>query len=345
MTSSSPGHRAIWLRPGLQPPTQLDTALFDVDGVLIDTRRSYRLAVAHASEHLVREVNGLRQAPSPMVTPEDIALFKLAGGFNNDWDATRLFAALWTARLREWEGKPEARLSVADWADRASEAARAGGGGTSWLTATVPATAIPDPHVARWAHDEFYWGAALARELYGHEPLYAPNAAGYVHNELLLLDSRLLPELAARGLTRYGLITGRVGPEVDWAIRRLAEVCGEVATASTSEGESTDHRGARSPFGCVVPGTLYAKPDPRALAHGVRELGTTGALYVGDTADDLDVVLRYRDEMLHSDPGMPSVLAVMIAMGAEATTYACRGADIVLAHIRDLPAALDRLGN
>ena len=102
---------AIWLRPGLRLGTflenagSLDTALFDVDGVLIDTTRSYRYAVAYASEHLVRVVNGLSSAPSPMVSADDIAVFKLAGGFNSDWDATQLFAALWTARLREWRGQ------------------------------------------------------------------------------------------------------------------------------------------------------------------------------------------------------------------------------------------------
>jgi HAD superfamily hydrolase (TIGR01548 family) len=323
MTASSTDHTAVWLRPGLRLPARLDTALFDVDGVLIDTRRSYRLAVMHASERLVREVNGLRDAPSPMVSAEDVALFKLAGGFNSDWDATQLFAALWTARLREWKGQPEAEVSIAAWARRASAAARAGRGGIAWLQSTVPPSAIPDAETARWAHDEFYWGAALVQLHYGHEPLYAPAAEGLVHNELLLLEADLLPALADRGIARYGLITGRVGPEVTWAVDRFAEVCG-------------------SSFACVVPATLYAKPDPRALAHGVRELGASAALYVGDTADDLDLVLRYRREPAPDESPVP-VVAVVIASGAEAATYASRGADLVLPHVRDLPAALDAL--
>jgi HAD superfamily phosphatase len=276
-TDSSTDHPAVWLRPGLRLPARLDTALFDVDGVLIDTCRSYRLAVMHASEHLVREVNGLRDAPSPMVSAEDVALFKLAGGFNSDWDATQLFVALWMARLREWKSQPEADVSIAEWARRASEAAREGRGGVAWLAATVPASASPDAETARWAHDEFYWGAALVRQHYDHEPLYAPEAEGFVHNELLLLDDDLLPALAGRGITRYGLIPG-----------------------------------------------------------------ATGALYLGDTADDLDLVLRYRRELSPDAPTVP-VAAVLIATGAEAETYASRGADIVLPHVRDLPAAIDSL--
>ena len=95
----------IWRRPGLDLSAfPLDAAIFDVDGVLIDTSQSYIRAVMSASEQLVRLVNGLRAAPSPLLSPEDILLFKLAGGWNNDWHCTALFTALWTARLREWRG-------------------------------------------------------------------------------------------------------------------------------------------------------------------------------------------------------------------------------------------------
>lgn len=358
---------ALWLRPGLTRASlfetehtrdgtdqeYIDSALFDVDGVLIDTRRSYRLSVIAASERLVRGVNGLTDAPSPMVTPEDLALFKLAGGFNSDWDATQLFAALWTARLREWRGMPEAEVPLAEWAARASSAARAGRGGVAWLRATVPTSAIPPNDVARWAHDEFYWGASLAREIYDHAPLYAPEAEGFVHNEEPLLDETLLPELRRRRVTRLGIITGRVGPEVGRAVRHIVGGCGFVE-GEDSEGEDTgdtasavewfESEHGRSPFGCIVPATVFAKPDPRALAHAVETLGSRAAVYVGDTADDLDLVLRYRCELRAARPELPPVLAVTIATGPDAEEYRRRGADVILASVRELPRALDMAG-
>src|SRR5690242_3563131 len=106
-------------------PSVLDTALFDVDGVLIDTAHSYRLAVIHATDRLVRTVQGLPDAPDPLLTPEDVALFKRAGGFNNDWHLTRMLTALWTARLREWQGDEEAAVTLEGWAERAAAAAQA----------------------------------------------------------------------------------------------------------------------------------------------------------------------------------------------------------------------------
>jgi len=341
-----PDTSSVWLRPGLRldaflaGAARLDTALFDVDGVLIDTRRSYRLAVCYAAEHIVRVLNGLTDAPSPLVTPEDVAAFKLAGGFNSDWDAAQLFAALWTAKLREWRGKPEADVAMREWAARASAAARAGRGGMAWVRATVPASAIPDDETARWAMDEQYWGAELLRAFFGRESLYAPDAPGLVHNEALLLGEELLPALAATGITKLGLITGRVGPEVGWAVTRIAAGSGLSDDAAGGMVMWVESEHGRSPFGTIVPATVYAKPDPRALVEAARALGARAALYAGDTADDLDLVLRYRHEAQATDPTLPPVLAVQIASGDEAAVYRERGADVLIPHVGQLPAAL-----
>jgi HAD superfamily phosphatase len=337
----------VWLRPDLaaSAPRALDTVLFDVDGVLIATTRSFRLAVIHATDRLVRQHQGLADAPDPLLRLDDIAAFKLAGGFNSDWDLTRALTALWTARLREWRGQPEAGLSVRAWAERAGAAARAGRGGIAWMHATFPASAIPRAAVARAACNEFYWGAVLIRELFGYEPEHAPEAAGFVHNETLLLPKVLLPELAATGIQHLGLITGRNGPEVGWAVRRLAAACDLDGARPAARPSFIWHDGpyGRSPFAVVVSGDELTKPDPRALAHAARAVGAAGGIYVGDTSDDLDLVLRYRDELLARDPHLPAFLAVVVATGPDVAVYAARGADAVIAHVGELPAVLAAL--
>lgn len=339
----------VWVRPDFDHTTffggasGFDTALFDVDGVLIETKRSYRLAVVHGSERLVRAVNGLTDAPSPMVSAADVALFKLAGGFNSDWDATQLFATIWTARLREWRGQPEADVSLAEWAARASAAARARQGGVAWLRATFPASAIPDDDTARWAHDEYYWGADLVRELFDREPQFAPEAEGFVHNEELLLGTEVLPALVGQGIANLGLITGRVELEVGWAIKRLVSGCGLVEGDPPDGAVWYDSVHGRSPFACIVSPAVFTKPDPRALLHALQRLESRAAFYVGDTADDLDLVLRYRREMHAHDASLPPVLAVVIASGDEARAYQERGADVVIPHVRELPAVLASL--
>src|SRR5262249_43639890 len=195
---------------------------------------------------------------------------------------------------------------------------------------TVPRAAILPWDEARWIHDEFYWGARLLREVYGREPRYAPDAPGVVTNEELLLVPDVLPMLVRLGVTRFGLVTGRNGPEVAWVLRRLNEGSG-LRDGDPSSGVSWfESAHGRSPFRGIVSSDVYAKPDPRALAHAIRAVEARGAVYVGDTADDLAVVLRYRQELQLQDTSLPPVLAVMIAEGPTADVYRERGAAMQL---------------
>jgi phosphoglycolate phosphatase-like HAD superfamily hydrolase len=354
-----------WIRPGLVIEQPLESAIFDVDGVLIDTTRSYRLSVIAATDYLLREhlrlwppagaaegrtagvltgkggertagvLTGRGGADSP-VTLEDVAAFKLAGGFNNDWYLTFALTGLWTARLREWQGQPEAALSLQDWAAQAQQAALRGQGGMPWARATIPLSAQIDYDLAQTVHDELYWGAALLRELLGREPTHCPDAPGLVQNEEVLAPSTLLPDLYQGGLRHFGLITGRLGPEVPWAIRLLSDTL----LPPTPAWPLHSSAGAATPFEIIVPGDQIAKPDPAALVLVAERLGIRQGLFVGDTADDLALVLNYRRV---ADASRPPFLAVMIASGHDAQSYRERGADLVLSHIRELPGALAQL--
>ena len=324
----------IWTRPGLQIDRSLDTAVFDVDGVLIDTTGSYRLSVIATTEYLVGERLGLwqRNADDPLVTLEDVRAFKLAGGFNNDWDLAFTFSALCTARLREWRGQPLAAISIKEWATRAYAATQQDQGGIGWAREVTPASAQPEYALAQMVHDEFYWGAALLRELVHREPRYVLDAPGLVRNEEMLIPSTLLSHLEDQGVRRSALITGRVGAEVTWAVRLLEQ--------TLKGGTRFSSKWGPSPFEQIVPGEEIAKPDPTALRLVARQLQSQAGFYVGDTADDLALVLNYRASAESTEPPF---LAIMIASGPEAEIYGQRGADLILSHISELPVALAHL--
>ena len=153
----------------------------------------------------------------------------------------------------------------------------------------------------------------------------------------MLLTPETLAALAGLGLEKYGLITGRSGVEVEWALRMLAPE-GEALAVSGMRGSER-----HPPFGVIVPADLYAKPDPEALLYALRALGSRAAVYVGDTSDDLDLALRYRAERVAEDASLPRTLAVCVATGETERVYRERGADITLSHISELPAALATL--
>ncbi len=308
----------IWIRPDLRLPRPFDTLFFDVDGVLIKTANSFRATDIAVAEYIVSTQHGLdwgRATGKALITLEDVNAFKQAGGYNNDWDMCYLLASFATARLREWQGTALATRSVQAWAALAREAHLAGHGGRAWVDEAIPASARADYQVIGDLYHEYYWGADNIRKYFGHEPRYLPHEQGLVHNEEMLYAPDCMTRLRATGITHLGMITGRVGPEVSDALERM----------QTYSGESW--------WDVVVPADMYAKPDPQALRAAITAVGTRGGLYIGDTADDFDLVRRYRAEQ---SPEEPDILAAMLIGEDEDDVYQQRGADIIVRSVDDL---------
>src|ERR687887_1684474 len=64
-----------------------DCALFDIDGVLVDTRKSYNTAISKTVDFVIKNVTG-KSNLSGLVNQEIILKFRRTGGFNNDADTS-----------------------------------------------------------------------------------------------------------------------------------------------------------------------------------------------------------------------------------------------------------------
>lgn len=274
------------------------------------------------AEYIVGTINGLdwgQREGKALVTIDDVNAFKQAGGYNNDWDMCYLLATLFTARLREWKGTLLAGRSIQEWAALSRDANLRGHGGMEWVQRAMPATAQPDYHVIGDLYHEFYWGAAEFSKRFGHAARYLPDAPGFIHREEMLFPADFPARLREAGIHHLGMITGRVGPEVESALERMEAYSGERW------------------WDVVIPADVCPKPDPRALRLAVQAVGAAGGLYVGDTADDLDLVLRYRAGKREEEP---DILAAMVVYDNEAGMYQERGADFVIGSVVDVMGCL-----
>jgi HAD superfamily phosphatase len=308
----------VWRRPGLQFPPVFDTIFFDVDGVLIRTVDSFRATDIVVAEYVAGTIHGLDWGQSegkPLVTIEDVNAFKQAGGYNNDWDMCYLLASLSTARLREWKGTPLAERSSAEWAELSREANLHGHGGAEWVREVIPASALLDYQMIGDLYHEVYWGAEEMPKRLGHAARYLPDAPGLVHRETMLYSVDLPARLRRAGIRSLGMITGRVGPEVDSALERMAAYSGERW------------------WDVVISADQAPKPDPRALQLAIEAVGAQGGLYIGDTADDHDVVLNYRAIKAADEPDF---LAVMLVHDDEVRVYQEREADFIIGSVEDV---------
>ena len=62
-----------------------------------------------------------------------------------------------------------------------------------------------------------------------------------------------------------------------------------------------------------------------------------GGLYIGDTGDDLDLVLNYRSIKKEDEP---DILAVMLVHPFEEALYQQRGADFIVGSVMDVTHCL-----
>jgi len=313
---------ALWQRPDLQFPQPFDTIFFDVDGVLISTIASFHATDIAVAEYVTGIIHGLdwgQREGKPLLTRQDVDAFKQAGGYNNDWDMCYLLAALSTARYREWAGTVLAERSTQEWADLSRAANLVGHGGRAWVDAVFPASARMDYGVIGDLYHEYYWGAAEIRKRFGREPRYLPQAEGLVHLEEMLYSPDFPMRLREAGVRHLGMITGRVGPEVDSALERMEA-----------------YSNARW-WDVVISADACAKPDPRALRMAIDAVGARGGLYIGDTADDHDLVRHYLAQKAVHEPAM---IAAMLIGEEEVEIYKARGIDLIVRSVEDLLAYL-----
>lgn len=78
------GGRAYIRSDGRDALASVDALVFDCDGVLIDVRPSYDMAISRTVRYLLSKL--FYRDFSPMATRRIIYRFRQSGGFNNDWD-------------------------------------------------------------------------------------------------------------------------------------------------------------------------------------------------------------------------------------------------------------------
>ncbi len=221
-----------------------DALLLDMDGVLLDTRPSFTAAVC---------LSAARCAVPPGLGGEwgepEVEALRLAGGFNNDWDAAAAVALL----------GPDTGPGKAWGALCAGLAADGGGPGA------VRRRCGDDVwQAARGAVEPVFqrlYAGPRSLEVYGLEPM---EARGLFELEFPLTSAA---EIFATGLP-VGVFTGRTREESALGLARLGL---DLPRASVVCDEGPELR----------------KPRPDGLLSLAAALGSRRPLYVGDTVDDL----------------------------------------------------------
>ncbi len=303
------------------PP--LDLLIFDMDGVLVDVSESYRDAVRRTAQIYMEDVIGNTHTVGDLVTREDVAALKMAGGFNNDWDLTTAILEYLLARLDlpRPNGAPANSPLAKDIPAFAAQV-QAQGGGLSAVRGILGAARHPhlSSELVKRIFEEVYLGDVLFAQDYGQVPRFI-RGDGLIGRELLIPNFQSLISLSTR--LPLGIATGRPRRQAEYAldrfgIRHLFRSLVTLEDIQAAEEREFNRTGQRIALG---------KPNPFGLEEAVRRItgGSVRAGYIGDTPDDMRAAKRAH----HLAIGCLAVAEDKALLGRKLEQA---GADLVIEH-------------
>ncbi len=257
----------------------LDSIIFDVDGVIFDIAESIMLVHGLTAEHYFGSLGWTNCAG--LIGADDINAFKLAGGFNGDWELAFSWQLLYLFKAERYGIRDGARLKAMEpTVEQFTAMVAELGGYIRNAEKVIRSLATED----EWRRIEPRWDKAtfqrtfqetycgdMCPETYGFEQKLVPGP-GLIREDRLLLDRTLLP----KGL-KLGIASGRT--------------LGEIIVSFRLAGLSDDLPKER----IVAVDDGVKKPDPEVLRLAVERTGGVRPMYVGDQPDDHRTVERYRE--------------------------------------------------
>jgi HAD superfamily phosphatase len=258
-----------------------DCALFDIDGVLVDIRKSYNAAIKKTVEHMLRSIAG--RSFRGLVTDQIILKFRQSGGFNNDTDTT------YAITLAMLAGAPksvaEGRRLLAKVADNADESGYlsvekflSGYGIEKWKKLLAYPAPVKDSMLAR-VFDELFYGPELFRKQNNMEPKYWAGGRPLIKNDRISVSAMTMKKLHEMFGGNLAIVSGRSRLAAEYSLRPVMKYFNLNACVFL-EDERRE----------------YAKPNPYAIKRAMEVMNARSAVYAGDSAEDLLMARRAEKE-------------------------------------------------
>lgn len=309
----------VWARSDhLSLIQQVEGVILDIDGVLIDVGPSFRVAISQTVQHFFFRILGF-EGEAVLLRPSETQLFKLAGGFNNDWELTDAAILFYLAKseMLEAEDIDVIRDEGMTLEEFTSAVRLAGGGFQGAQEVLLPKLTseqrkridkrLDKPGIQK-LFQELYGGIDHCKRLYGFDPEYN-RRHGLINEERVVIKAETLEPF----FPHVAILTGRTKEEAEWALE-VTGLAGKIPVENIVTDETF--------------GPAQRKPKPDALIHLARVLGSKVIAYVGDVLDDLMIV---KNAALHRD--CPAVcLSCMIVSPLrreEVKFYQVEGADVI----------------
>jgi HAD superfamily phosphatase len=265
----------------------VECALFDIDGVLVDVRKSYYLAIKKSVEFIMKSMRG-KSDTLPLVTDTLILKFKQTGGFNNEIDiAYAIILALMSMPFIDWTSNKEDFLfsvvqnanetgisSVEDYLSSLSTSSR-----IKKLKQDLVYPAPVGKSPLATVFDELFYGPTLFRMQHNIQPRYYCGKP-LIDNDEIVIRRETVDLISENFGGSIALISGRSKLAAQYSLKSIFDMFDQNASVFL-EDESRKHW----------------KPNPYSIIKAMTSLGAKTSFYVGDSVEDLYMTRKAEKDM------------------------------------------------
>ncbi|NND86886.1 MAG: phosphatase [Nitrosopumilus sp.] len=300
----------------------VDSIIFDCDGVLIDITKSYDLAIIQTTRYVLQNIAKINDAID--IDFKIIEGFKSTGGFNDEVDLTyaSIISLVAATKLNQdqtsfiWgviknsdftgivsvEKFIENKVDISEIKNKLS----------------YPGTHHENPLYKIF--DQLFYGPKLYEKLFKSKSNFSET--GLIDNDKVILNDVLFEKLDKKFNSKISMVTGRGKESVNHSLGKLLTKF-DLKNSAFLEDEPRE----------------LAKPNPKSLVDSIKGMNSKFCLYVGDSMEDFIMAKKATEQ------GYKTIFCGIIGTSKDPQEklelFEHNGAILALDSIHNLPKVLN----
>ena len=300
----------------------IDSLIFDCDGVLIDITKSYDQTIITTAKYVLETLANIDDSID--IDFKIIDGFKSTGGFNDEVDLTYAAILSIVAAKKLKKDQTEFIFTVIENTDSTGIKSV-----ENFLKNQVDISKIinqlsyPGPHkenILYQIFDQLFYGPELYLKLFKNNSKFSNS--GLIENDDVILNDELCIKLQKKFGKQISMVTGRGKESVSYSLKNLLEKF-DLPNSVFLEDESRD----------------LAKPNPQALVNSINGMNSKSCLYVGDSMEDF--IMAKKATILGNKTTFCGIIGTSKNPQEKLKLFEENGAILVLDSITLLPKVLN----
>ena len=256
----------------------IDSIIFDCDGVLIDITKSYDLAIIKTTQYVLEYFSKINDSIN--VDFKIIDGFKSTGGFNDEVDLTYAAILSLTAAKKLEKDPTEFIFDVIKNSDsNGVETVEKYLESQTDISEIKNQLSYPGTHHENPLYqifDQIFYGPELYKKLFDKDSNFSE--PGLIEQDDVIINNSLLELLEKKFNSKIAMVTGRGKESVNYSLKDLLKRF-DLKNSVFLEDESRD----------------LAKPNPQPLLNSIKGMNGSSTLYVGDSMEDFIMAKKVTD--------------------------------------------------